>query len=124
MYVFLRGLVLLVRCGNLPRGPAWRRRLLAPTRATHGDVALMCLAVTQLGYSWMVTPKVGAGRGGSLTRVPAPWSDLSGVGTGMPGTSHVCTGSPAGRAPVPVARVAMANGRAFCMAIEDTLLLL
>ncbi|KFM24545.1 hypothetical protein F751_2263 [Auxenochlorella protothecoides] len=57
MYVFLRGLVLLVRCGNLPGGPAWRRRLLAPTRATHGDVALMCLAVTQLGYSWMVTPK-------------------------------------------------------------------
>lgn len=57
MYVFVRGLVLLVRCGNLPGAPEWRRRLLAPTRVPHGDVMLMCLAITQLGYSWMVTPQ-------------------------------------------------------------------
>ena len=57
MYAFLRGLVLLVRCGNLPGAPTWRRRLLAPTRVPQGDVALMCLAVAQLGYSWMVTPQ-------------------------------------------------------------------
>lgn len=60
-YVFLRGLVLLIRCGNLPSAPEWRKKALAPTRWSHGDVMLMCLAVSQLGYSWLVTPKVDLG---------------------------------------------------------------
>lgn len=56
LYVFLRGVTLLVRCGNLPTAPAWKRRLLTPTRYRHGDVALMCLSSCQLLYSWIVLP--------------------------------------------------------------------
>ena len=31
-------------------------RLLAPTRWKHGDTALMCLATSQIGYSWILRP--------------------------------------------------------------------
>ena len=69
LYMFLKGLTFLIRCGNVPlikeiQGDdcrntyrrAWVRRLLAPTRYAHGDVALMCLATAQLGYSWIILP--------------------------------------------------------------------
>ncbi len=57
LYLCVRGLTLLVRCGNLPgAAPAWRRAALAPTRWAHGDTALMCLASSQLLYSWVVLP--------------------------------------------------------------------
>lgn len=56
LYVFIRAMVLLVRCGNLPTAAPWKRKLLAPTRWQHGDVALMCLSTIQLGYSWIVCP--------------------------------------------------------------------
>ena len=56
LYVFLRGLALLVRCGNLPTAAPWKRTLLAPTRYRHGDVALMCLSTCQFGYSWILLP--------------------------------------------------------------------
>ena len=32
------------------------RRLLAPTRWRHGDTALMCVATSQIGYSWIMRP--------------------------------------------------------------------
>lgn len=55
-YVFVRGLTLLIRCGNKPPSnglpPQGRRAvirwLLAPTRMTHGDVVLMCAAAAQI----------------------------------------------------------------------------
>ncbi len=68
LYMFLKGLTFLIRCGNVPlvKGKnednlqvyrrAWVRRLLSPTRYAHGDVALMCLATAQLGYSWIILP--------------------------------------------------------------------
>ena len=56
LYVFLRGLTLLVRCGNLPTAAPWKRRILAPTRWKHGDTFLMCLSTCQFGYSWIVMP--------------------------------------------------------------------
>ena len=86
LYMALKGLTFLVRCGNVPlvidgessrtkagtEDPeqahddddaerkrtrrAWVRRLLAPTRFSQGDVLLMCLAMSQLGYSWIVEP--------------------------------------------------------------------
>ena len=31
-------------------------RLLTPTRWQHGDTALMCLATSQIGYSWIMRP--------------------------------------------------------------------
>lgn len=49
LYIFLRGLALLVRCGNLPTAAPWKRKLLAPTRWQHGDVALMALSTMQVG---------------------------------------------------------------------------
>lgn len=69
LYMFLKGLTFLVRCGNVPlphlneynKGKTMDRRalvrkLLSPTRFAHGDVALMCLATAQLGYSWIILP--------------------------------------------------------------------
>ena len=56
LYVLLRGLALLVRCGNLPAAAPWKRRLLSPTRWRHGDVVLMCLSTAQIGYSWIILP--------------------------------------------------------------------
>ena len=56
LYVLLRGITLLVRCGNLPTASPWKRRLLTPTRWHHGDVFLMCLSTCQFGYSWIVMP--------------------------------------------------------------------
>ena len=52
----MRGITLLVRCGNKPESPPLVRTLLAPTRWRHGDTALMCLATSQLGYSWIMLP--------------------------------------------------------------------
>ena len=52
----MRGFTLLVRCGNKPESPPLVRTLLAPTRWKHGDTALMCLATSQLGYSWIMLP--------------------------------------------------------------------
>ncbi|PSC71174.1 hypothetical protein C2E20_5468 [Micractinium conductrix] len=57
LFVFVRGLTLLVRCGNLPEAHPLKRKLLAPTRWQHGDVALMCLSAAQLGYSWLGLPE-------------------------------------------------------------------
>ncbi|KAI3438019.1 hypothetical protein D9Q98_000462 [Chlorella vulgaris] len=57
LYVLIRGLTLLVRCGNLPDAHPIKRRLLAPTRWRHGDVALMCLSTAQIGYSWIALPQ-------------------------------------------------------------------
>jgi len=56
IYILLRGTTLLVRCGNLPTAAPWKRRMLAPTRWRHGDVAIMCVSATQLLYSWIVMP--------------------------------------------------------------------
>lgn len=56
LYLVLRGLVLLVRCGNLPGTGPWKRAALAPTRWEHGDVALMCLSASQIMYSWICAP--------------------------------------------------------------------
>ncbi|KAI7842218.1 hypothetical protein COHA_004131 [Chlorella ohadii] len=44
LYLAIRGITLL-------------RKLLALTRWEHGDVALMCLATSQLAYSWIVLPQ-------------------------------------------------------------------
>ncbi|KAF5834998.1 hypothetical protein DUNSADRAFT_8055 [Dunaliella salina] len=58
-YILLRGLTLLVRTGNKPdcqqRHPVLHA-LLAPTRMAHGDTALMCLASSQIIYSFIVMP--------------------------------------------------------------------
>ena len=42
--------------------PDLQRKLLAPTRWQHGDVALMCLSAAQLGYSWLGLPEVRMAR--------------------------------------------------------------
>ena len=47
LYVLLRGVTLLVRCGNKPDAPPAVRALLAPTRWRHGDTGLMCLCTSQ-----------------------------------------------------------------------------
>lgn len=60
LYVLIRGLALLVRCGNLPSAAPWKRRLLAPTRWEHGDTALMCLCTCQIGYSWIIAPQTAS----------------------------------------------------------------
>ena len=57
IYVLLRGITLLVRCGNKPDAPRLARRLLAPTRWRHGDTGLMCLCTSQLAYSWICKPQ-------------------------------------------------------------------
>ena len=57
IYVLLRGITLLVRCGNKPDAPKLVRRLLAPTRWQHGDTGLMCLCTSQLAYSWICKPQ-------------------------------------------------------------------
>jgi hypothetical protein len=57
LYVLVRGVTLLVRCGNLPTAAPWKRRLLAPTRWRHGDTALVCLSTMQFGFSWIVRPE-------------------------------------------------------------------
>lgn len=62
LYLVVRGLVLLVRCGNLPEAHPLKRALLAPTRVRHGDALLMCLSTAQLAYSWICLPQVGPPR--------------------------------------------------------------
>lgn len=56
LYVLVRGITLLIRCGNKPSSPPLLKRLLAPTRWQHGDTALMCLSTSQIGYSWLMEP--------------------------------------------------------------------
>ena len=56
IFILVRGLALLVRCGNLPTAASWKRILLAPTRFKHGDTVLMCLCSGQLLWSWIVLP--------------------------------------------------------------------
>ena len=56
LYIFIRGLALLVRCGNLPTAAAWKRKALFFTRWVHGDTALVCISTMQIGYSWIVLP--------------------------------------------------------------------
>lgn len=53
VYVLLRGLVLLVRCGNKASAHPLLRKALAPTRWQHGDTAIMCASTVQLAYSWL-----------------------------------------------------------------------
>lgn len=56
LYILLRGITLLIRCGNKPDAPPTVRKVLAPTRWKHGDTALMCLATSQITYSWIMMP--------------------------------------------------------------------
>lgn len=48
LYMLLRGLVLLVRCGNKPAAHPALRAALAPTRWAHGDTALVCMSTVQV----------------------------------------------------------------------------
>lgn len=57
LYILIRGVTLLVRCGNKPESPPLVRKLLAPSRFQHGDTALMCASLSQLGYSWIILPQ-------------------------------------------------------------------
>ncbi|GAB4819141.1 hypothetical protein N2152v2_006187 [Parachlorella kessleri] len=57
IYILIRGLALLIRCGNLESADPRLRALLSPTRWRHGDVALMCLSAAQIVYSWIVLPQ-------------------------------------------------------------------
>lgn len=61
LYILIRGITLLVRCGNLSPARSglkgWLQRATQKiTRWEHGDVALMCLSTMQLGYSWIILP--------------------------------------------------------------------
>mmetsp|Transcript_5717 Transcript_5717/g.16345 ORF Transcript_5717/g.16345 Transcript_5717/m.16345 type:complete len:591 (+) Transcript_5717:231-2003(+) len=56
LYVLIRGISLLIRCGNKPSAPPAIRKLLTLTRWRHGDTALMCLSTSQIGYSWLMHP--------------------------------------------------------------------
>lgn len=56
LYILLRGITLLIRCGNKPDAPPVVRKALTPTRWKHGDTALMCLATSQITYSWIMMP--------------------------------------------------------------------
>ncbi|CAK0784870.1 hypothetical protein CVIRNUC_008075 [Coccomyxa viridis] len=56
LYILLRGITLLVRCGNKPDAPPAVRKLLTATRMKHGDTALMCACTSQIGYSWICKP--------------------------------------------------------------------
>jgi hypothetical protein len=56
-YVLLRGLTLLVRTGNKPGAHPAVRALLAPSRHPHGDTLLMCLASSQILYSFLMMPQ-------------------------------------------------------------------
>lgn len=56
LYVLLRGVTLLVRCGNEPDAPAAVRAALSPTRWRHGDAVLMCAASWQIIYAYVMMP--------------------------------------------------------------------
>lgn len=56
LYILLRGATLLIRCGNKPDAAPTVRKVLAPTRWKHGDTALMCVATSQILYSWIMMP--------------------------------------------------------------------
>ena len=55
LYILLRGITLLVRCGNKPDAPPAVRKLLTITRLKHGDTALMCACTSQAcPHSWNI----------------------------------------------------------------------
>lgn len=56
LYILLRGATLIIRCGNKPDAPPAVRKALTPTRWKHGDTALMCVATSQILYSWIMLP--------------------------------------------------------------------
>lgn len=56
VYAFLKGAVLLVRCGNLEGQPGWMRVLLAPTRWKDGDVFFLCCNSAMIFHSWIMNP--------------------------------------------------------------------
>jgi len=57
LYIFLRSVVLLARCGfkRGERDPALRAAL-SPLQYRHGDVLLMCMAASQLTYAFIHEP--------------------------------------------------------------------
>lgn len=57
LYILLRGATLLIRCGNKPDAPPAVRKVLTPTRWKHGDSAMMCVATSQILYSWIMMPQ-------------------------------------------------------------------
>ena len=56
LYILLRGATLIIRCGNKPDAPPAIRKALTPTRWKHGDTVLMCVATSQILYSWIMMP--------------------------------------------------------------------
>eukprot|EP00210_Caulerpa_lentillifera_P002890 g2760.t1 len=56
IYVFVRSLTLLVRCGNRSTKFRFIKFLLSPTRASYGDVVIMCLTTAQIMYSYIMMP--------------------------------------------------------------------
>ena len=56
LYILLRGIALLIRCGNKETTNPVIHSCLAPTRWKHGDTILMCASLSQLGYSWILKP--------------------------------------------------------------------
>uniref|UniRef100_A0A061S335 Transmembrane protein 135 N-terminal domain-containing protein n=1 Tax=Tetraselmis sp. GSL018 TaxID=582737 RepID=A0A061S335_9CHLO len=56
-YILLRGLLLLVRCGNKSDAPPIINKMLFFTRWEHSDVILVCLASSQLLPAWIVFPE-------------------------------------------------------------------
>eukprot|EP00798_Chlamydomonas_sp_ICE-L_P004119 gene4119-14223_t len=55
-YILLRGLALLIFCGNKQGANPLIRSILTPTRFEHGDVALMCASASQILYSFIMMP--------------------------------------------------------------------
>lgn len=58
IYAFMKGAVLLVRCGNLECQPGWMRALLAPTRWADGDVFFLCCNSAVIFHSWILHPEL------------------------------------------------------------------
>lgn len=57
LYFLLRGVTLLVRCGNKAPASSALRRALAPTRWEDGDAVMMCIATWQIIYSYVLLPQ-------------------------------------------------------------------
>ena len=68
LYVLLRGVTLLVRCGNKPDAPPAVRALLAPTRWRHGDTGLMCLCTSQARPA-LLSPASAVGDGNLCAQI-------------------------------------------------------
>lgn len=56
IYVFIRSLTLLIRCGNHSTKHRLLKLLLWPTRLSHGDIIIMCLTSAQIIYSYIMMP--------------------------------------------------------------------